>query len=395
MAQHGKTQGYTYHKYLLGIACLIEDRIKPYAVVAGDITLEQIRESVAWVNSIVEKRVSTPDRCDYEKLLYRIRSFLKTEITQLESFLELILSPDNRQLGSFLMKNFSKETLKRYWADYFKDNKPGTIGMSNAIKKYLDMGFGIENLCDILVLNDDEKFMSIPVYIEEILNQRILEEEKNDDSLEINNQNSKTPETVESLFGKSLLSMAGLRDAANFFITETELKNILYKKFKNRNVIDEIFKEYYQKKGNFELPLQLSELLEKSRLCREDSAAQNNEKCDIETIDNLIFFKEGDVILSSLKDHLKKIDEISDNWIIDIKKDFFTATVEDRISALIRQNCSFFINKKTWDFIIKNASVDKVFYKVLSLLCVKAEEMGINTVMNSIFNNLQLLKTFL
>src|SRR6056297_1881057 len=51
----GKTQGYDSHKYLLGIATLIEDRLKPHAVVSGDITRAQIQESVDWVNQYKSK----------------------------------------------------------------------------------------------------------------------------------------------------------------------------------------------------------------------------------------------------------------------------------------------------------------------------------------------------
>ncbi|MFP3011675.1 MAG: hypothetical protein ACEY3D_01355 [Rickettsia sp.] len=41
-----KTQGYDYHQYILAIACLLENRLQPYALVLGDISKGQMEAAV-------------------------------------------------------------------------------------------------------------------------------------------------------------------------------------------------------------------------------------------------------------------------------------------------------------------------------------------------------------
>jgi len=87
-----KTQGFHYHNYILGVACLVEHRLKPDAVVHGDIYMGQIKDAVSWVNSILDTPIEIPDRCSKEKLWDRIQGFPPSEISLADQMKRLLLT---------------------------------------------------------------------------------------------------------------------------------------------------------------------------------------------------------------------------------------------------------------------------------------------------------------
>jgi len=76
MLFNAKTQGYDYHLYVLAIACLIECRLAPFAIVHGNISKEQCLEAVEWANKFLKEPITLPDRYNDEKLLERLRKFI-------------------------------------------------------------------------------------------------------------------------------------------------------------------------------------------------------------------------------------------------------------------------------------------------------------------------------
>ena len=392
MVFNSKTQGCQYHKYLLAIACLIEDRLKPNVVIFGDITLGQIKYSFELANSILEKKISLPDRCNYENLYNRVVRVLKNETAQIEAFLDLVLSPNNKELGDFLRKYFSAEGLRNYWKRYLKDCKPGTLGMSLAIKEFLELNFYIAILCDILVLDDNQEFMGITNFIKALLVQGILNEGNKEKFLTINNQEQQTPETVESLFGKSLLSMKGLRDQAQFYISESDLKKILYDKLKDETLINRVIEDYKNEKNNTNINTNIIDTLLEKMKDKVENKDINLDNFDILNSEDLLYWEEGDRIHPNLENILQKINDFTNELVKEKLQELPVLTLTERTNILIKYNQSFIIRKQTWDFIFKNISEDNIYYKILALFCIDAQEMTINKIMKSIFNNLDLLK---
>lgn len=149
-----KTQSYDYHTYILAICCLIEDRLKPYAVTGGDITLGQIKKSVDWANQHLKKAIALPDRCNYRELAARIAPNLKSEVARLEALLMLSLYPEGPEVGDFIREAFNHQTIVEYWKMRAKAARPGTYAMNNEIDRYLNMNFSMEDLRDIFVVDD-------------------------------------------------------------------------------------------------------------------------------------------------------------------------------------------------------------------------------------------------
>lgn len=54
---NAKTQGEKYHLYVFAIACLIESRFFKYEMLYGDITKEEAKISIEWVNTIRKKPI--------------------------------------------------------------------------------------------------------------------------------------------------------------------------------------------------------------------------------------------------------------------------------------------------------------------------------------------------
>ncbi len=392
----GKTQGYGYHKHLLAIACLVEDRLKPHAAVHGDITRAQIQQSLTWANDHLSKPVAPPDRCDYRALLSRIKEHLQSEAAQIEALLELALYPENRELGDFVRESFSHDSIVDYWKSNLKDNAPDTYGMVREMTRYLDMGFSIEDLCDILVLDDNESFMRAQSFIKTLLKTGILDSEPEADALSLNDQDDPVPETVFSLFAKSGLAMAGFRDATNRVLDEQELKEMLYTKFDRNDVVDEAFAEHQNASENRTLAGTMDELLAEMTGESSDGAAgeDTRERYDIESPADILHWKEGDSLHPDVRKIIGRIADFSDGLLGEINHEISGADLEMRIGVLLTCNRFFLIGKDTWDYIFERVHDDRALSRIISLLSVKADEISLNTVMKCIFNNPRFLERF-
>lgn len=387
----GKTQGYDSHKYLLGIATLIEDRLKPHAVVSGDITRAQIQESVDWVNQYLETPISLPDRCNCSRLLERIKRWVPHASVQLELLFFLLLYPENNELGTFIRENFSREIIREYWANYFKNVRPNTLGMHEVVESYLNMHFPIEDLCTILVSEDSTIGMTPRECIREILNSGIMEQQP-ESRLTPNNQSDPEPETIPSLFGKSYLAMAGFRDSTTQYMDEPQLKHIFYSVFHDKRLVDAVFEEYKpqgkaQSSGNI-----LKEFAEEflSRFS-EDTDPLHQVQYDIEEPEEIMHWKEGDSLHPDLTKKIQRVLDFLDNAIEELQREFGEKNENARIKALLRHNKYFLIRKETWDFILANILDDTIYLRFLSLLSIDANENRLNPLLKYICNNLNFL----
>lgn len=291
---NGKTQGYAYHTYLLGVATLIEDRLKPHAAVSGDITRAQLQESVHWVNQHLEKPIALPDRCSFIRLFPRIKQWAKEDSEQIELLFSLLLYPENKVLGEFIRENFSLETIHDYWTRNLEKFTPSTIGMGKAVERYLNMYFPIEGLCNILVFEDNEIDMSPMHCILTVLKSGILSKQQVR-LMSMNNQTDAEPVTIPSLLGKTVLSMAGSRDSTTQYVEEQKLKQIFYTIFKKKGFVDEAFKKYTQKAEHTSL-IDIFEkfLKDQDSLPSEGGDDQHQKRYDIEEPGEIIFWQEGD-----------------------------------------------------------------------------------------------------
>lgn len=359
-----KTQGYDYHKYLLGIALLIEDRLKPHAVVSGDITRAQLRKSMGWVNECLERKISLPDRYSYTTLFSRVKKQLKREAAQIEGLINLLLYPENKELGDFIRNNFSHEAILEYWTKVLKNSAPGTIGMGRKIERYLHMQFCLEDLCNILVLKENGKCM--------------------------------TPEEcMTAVLETGILTMMGYHDSTSLFQEESALKKVFYAVFKQKDAVDEVFAEFKKRTAKDDPGDLIEDIIEKSASsASKDEDPGSQEKYDIEKPADIIYWEEGDSLHPDLMEDLQRILYLIDTQQDDLKHDFSDKSKDARMDALLAGNSYFLIRKIVWNYILENIHDDGIFYRFLALLRIKADELYVNTLIRSVCNNLAFLQHY-
>ena len=396
-----KTQGYDYHKYVLGIACLIEDRLKPHAVVSGNITRAQIESSTEWVNQYLRTEVMLPDRCRYTDLLARIQKSVKSEAAQVEAFFGLLLYPENCEIGDFVRDRFSEAVITEYWQKQFDWYTPGTLGMNREIKRYLDMCFCPETLCDILMQEDRKNTMDLRSCITAILGTGILEKGQQPDMLSLENQEDLSPSSISALLGKSILAMAGMRDLTNNYIHEEDLKKRFYKKSGQRELVDQVFSEYAKTSheegaGHFMRELQKAIASQYEAKIASAAVTEDDTEYVIQSPAHIIRWNPGDSVHPNLQKSIQSIKEFSDGMLDRIYNDISVAgsDASARIHELIKLNTQFYIRKEVWDYVFERIHDNQVFFRFVSLLSINAETMRVCDIVKPICNNLVFLQHY-
>lgn len=145
-----KTQGETYHIYLLAVACLIEFRLGKKALVYGDITRGQCKKAVELANKCLSNPIDIPDRCNMERLRVRMSNLPIGEKEQMILFDEMYLGTKDAEYGEYLRNSYLAGICEEYWRDRFGAYKIGTLGFDEIIKKYLLWGFDLRKLCTLV-----------------------------------------------------------------------------------------------------------------------------------------------------------------------------------------------------------------------------------------------------
>ena len=140
----GKTQGGSYHMYLLAVGCLIEARLGHKAYISGDITRGQCKKAVEIANEYLEDPIEMPDSCYADRLLNRISKLPLSEQEKLTTFEYFYLGTKDAEFGKCLRDAFSEETLDAYWKEEFSDSDVGTVGFDNRFNEYMLLGFDLD-----------------------------------------------------------------------------------------------------------------------------------------------------------------------------------------------------------------------------------------------------------
>jgi hypothetical protein len=402
-----KTQGYDYHQYILAIACLFEDRLKPYALVHGDVSKGQMQEAIEWANNILKKPIQISERANNILLLARIKKIMADELTTLNMFMDATLNDQNLELGYFIKTNFNKEFIIKYYTEKMSQYNIGTLGFSKILNIYLNLGNDLKDLCDICI-NKDSKADSIAIFIKKIFNLGIylepqdivrLKQEQLGAvcSFQSDNPQSTTPDTIGSLFGKIFYTMQyGNICQNNIYISLEQLAEIFKEKFGDFCNVDAIINEYFS---------EIDKKPEPSSKDRVTSSLINKqehtliEKYDIESLDNLIFWEVGFTILPKLENFILTVKEFMDKNIPESIKDslqkFSNSNKKDRMKYLINHNKHFLISKKSWAYIEAKVNDFNFFRKVARILLIDANEIKINRLVLSLLNNTMLFEKYL
>lgn len=173
-----KTQGYSYHQYLLAIACLIEDRLGEKAFVLGDITSGQCEAAVEIANKLLDKKIEAPARCDKQRFFDRVDKLELSEFEKLQTFDYFCLSDKDDEYGRFVREHYSKENVSEYWKERFISFNVTQRGFDDCLVDYLEMGFEFTELCDFVRFEDEEGKTFYEDFIVRIMDAKLHLQEK-------------------------------------------------------------------------------------------------------------------------------------------------------------------------------------------------------------------------
>ena len=400
-----KTQGFDYHRYILAIACLFEDRLKPYALVSGDISRGQIESAIEWVNEVLKKPINISDRANNEILLARIRRIASDEPTALSLFMKATLNEKDYQFGCFIRENFNKETIIRYFSRKVSYCKIGTFGFSDIVTEYLNLGNDLTDLCDIC-MNKYSDADAIGLFINVIFKLGVhlnfedkvrLEKGKLEQRLclQSDDPHSKTPDTVGSMFGKFFSLMTyGNQHQSHMYIPSDKLVEIFKEKFGDLCDVDAEVSKYVNKEREkeFEEPSVKPLLIDNQK-------NEIIEKYDIENLDSLILWQPEMTIRPQLENFILRVKDFVDGDLSESMesslKSFEHASKKDRMRHLINHNKYFLISKKSWDYLEKKIDDFNYFSKIMRILLIDAGEIKINRLALSLLNNNRLLEKYI
>lgn len=386
-----KTQGETYHMYLLAIACLIEARLGEKAFVHGDITRGQCKKAVEIANKYLEKPIEMPDRCYTDRLLKRISKMSLSQEEKLELFDDIYLGTKDGEYGDFLRKEFSEEVISTYWKNKFAEYEIGMYGFNNLFHEYMTQGFELEKLCGYVKLSDKEGQDTHKDFVKRILDAKLHLKEKNcEDPLSID-QEAETTYSIWTLFAQ--FGYAGARNKKiDRYIPIEEIRKDLLAGLKQYDDIDQMIDEYLENEAQqMKISLEEAEKSEKSfeQAVNQDAAEvfnqimerkknelkENQEKYDISRAEELKFFEKGDTISPRLEESLGKsrnfLDSMLEEEDLKIIKE---KPILDRCRWLVEHNQYILIRDKDWEKIFTDIGKNQdSFDRYYSIMRVKLD----------------------
>jgi len=400
-----KTQGYDYHQYILAIACLFEDRLKPYALVSGDISRGQMESAIQWANGILKKPVNISELANNEILLARIRKIASDEPAALSLFMEATLNEKDYQFGCFIRENFNKETIINYFSKKISNYEIGTFGFSDILSEYLNLGNDLTDLCDICIKKYSDAD-TIGLFIKAIFKlgvhlnfeDTVRSEKRQLEGLlclQSDDPYSKTPDTVGSMFGKFFSRMTyGNQHQSRMYIPLDKLVEIFKEKFGSLCDVDAEVSKYVNKEQekDFDEPSVKPLLIDNQK-------NKIIEKYDIENLDSLILWQPDMTIRPQLEKFILRVKDFVDGNLSESMesylKSFEHASKKDSMIYLINHNKYFLISKESWDYLEKNIDDFNFFSKIARILLIDAGEIKINRLALSLLNNNRLLEKYI
>ena len=316
-----KTQGESYHVYLLGIACLIADRLGDKAFVCGDITRGQCKIATKEVNNILKNHIKLPVQCDPDRFMYRISKLSLTDTDKLKVFEHFFLGNKDAEFGKCLRKYFNERTCTNYWKSYFKNIKMRTIGFRKLFKEYILLGFDLEKLCHFVNFNE-KKDSDYEEFINYVLDAKLHIKNKNSEHIfEIDNEAERTY-GIMTLLSQLFLVPKSNRSIDRYIPIE-EIRMSLKKGIGKNFDVDSYIDKYLEKEkkeqenknnednksnvkdnlydGRNELEKEMSEYL--------NDYQKQSGKYDIVELDQVIMYKSGDKISPEIDKLIKNFFE--------------------------------------------------------------------------------------
>ncbi len=391
-----KTQGESYHIYLLGIACLIEARLGNKAFVYGDITRGQCRKAVKIINKYLEEPIDMPDSCYMERLADRISALPISEPEQISVFVGLYKGTKKADFGEFLKNYYSENSLNAYWKTRFDETNLWTIGFDDCFRDYLLWGFNLETLCTLIPFEKGETDC-YEKFVRKIMESRLYIKNKNcKNVLEINPEDERTY-GIYTLMMQILFAGAG-NEHIDRYIPLEEIRASLIRGIGNKCDINKIVDEYVTEEQltssgtklqkmseeikNPSKHESLSEIFEKIVETEKEKLQKND--YTIQKFYDLLFYETNDTVSPEITETLKFfIDSIQ----CFLQEDNYQKLIQDsaflRKTWLVEQNKYYLIRDKDWEKIFtdieENENAFARYYPIIRMQYPDSDLLNMGT----------------
>lgn len=361
----GKTQGRTYHMYLLAVACLIEARLGEKAFVYGDITRGQCRKAVEMANKYLEKPIEIPARCEAERLYRRIKKLPFDEMEQMDIFEQFFLGVKDKSFYEFEREHYHEDVIQNYWKEKFEHSYIGTTEFQKNLKEYLSSGLGLAELCYLVKMKDKDGNAQYEGFIRSLMDAKLHIKEKNtEDYLRIH-QDSEQPYGIGTLLAGFVFGPVFNVKVERYIPMEEireELKNEIGSKCDVDNCIDQYLEEEAATLeidisnldvGEEELPeltdADLMNIFVQMKKQEINDMQKQKEQYDIVEYEDLLEFKKGCRVEPGLQDALRKSVSFYQEMIMEKRyQTLMRGTHEDRCRYLIEQNRYLLLRDCEW-----------------------------------------------
>lgn len=385
-----KTQGESYHIYLLAIACLIQARLGEKAYIYGDITRGQCKRAVEMANWYLKTPIEMPDQCNLDRLYQRLSKLDLPDHEKIILFGELYLGTKDAEYGEFLRSSFSEEALDNHWKDRFESCNVNSLGFNHIIYEYLLLGNSLEQLCHYVDFKTDDDYKK---FVNRIMDSKLHLKEKNCEDVLKLDQEEERPYSIYTLLAQFAFAGAENKKVDRFVPIEeirTALKNNLPAKYPVNEWIDDYLEtESHQQKIEITedtSPIKLweavtqdpSEAINQVLNWKRGKIQETREEYDISEFDELKFYETYDRIHPVLEKSLIQSIQFLEQVIVLLKEKEYDRLMEKNAHArcewMIEQNTCILIRDMDWDKIFTNIELNKdSFYRYYPIFRVELE----------------------
>lgn len=399
-----KTQGEPYHIYLLAIACLIEARLKEKAFIYGDITRGQCIEAVKIANEYLENKIEIPDRCDMQRLYNRVSKLDYSQEEKIDILTTFYLGNEGIDVGDFIRSRYTKEEYLAYWKKEFGYYCINMYGFTSALKRYLQEGFELSDLCRIVNYFDSDGKPLYKEFIIAVMNSKLhLKEKDCRDMLEID-QDDSHPYSIYTLMAHFAFA-EGKNKKVDRYIPLEEIRKNLTDALSDKCDVNAIIDEYLEteasaneidlEKDHTQQDVEKLIALDGAKVLNHSMDSQFNilermdEEYDITEYEDLIDYKKGDEIYPSILESLKKMIVFYQEILQE--EEFQTLINEEpleRCRWIVNQNRNILIRDIDWEKIFKDIRNNKQsFERYYPLVRVRASDENIQEIIKAISLN--------
>lgn len=400
-----KTQGESYHVYLLAIACLVVDRLKDKAFVYGDITRGQCKMAISEANKVLNNHINLPVQCDTERFYARVSNLPLLEIDKIKIFEYFYLGNKDEDFGNELKKYFKEEDCMEFWESSFNSYSISQIGFDRLFQNYILWGFDIEKLCHIIKFKNNSDYEE---FVKSILDAKLHIENKNITKIFELDKEKEALYGISSLISQFLLTPRGNKTIARYIPIEEiriALKKGIGKNFEVDSYIDKYLeKEKIEMKNKFNNSNDNTENknttydsrndLEKIMTKRINDCEELKIKYNMIAPEQLLFYKSNYTIMPNLETFIKVLLAFTDKMLKEkintqeyknlIRKD--THALFEYLANISRRRIT--LRDKDWEKIYDNINQsNKTFERYYSLLHVDLSNNDVYNLVRALIIN--------